>query len=160
MANLCTLAQVLRRSAREDAERTAVVAGGSRMTGAQVDARSAALAAVPSEPGIGARDRVAIILTNRPEWVAALLSAAVTAGRYDGIDVLEDFEDVITDLPDRPYLVTVGDGDLWYDDRIFGFDDLVSSGEGRPFPEPLSAGDGSDRVLSYTPTACRRSFTC
>jgi len=180
MANLWTLAQVFRRSAREHSQRTLAVAGGSRQTYAQVDARSSALAAAMAELGIEAGDRVAIILPNRPEWIVALLacaklgatvvpvnprlnyhelkyqlrhaevSAAVTVEQYDGIDFLQYFEDVIAELPDLQYLVTVGDEELWYDDRIFRFEDLVSSGEGRPYPEPSSAGDDSDLALLYT----------
>src|SRR5688500_17970883 len=147
MANLWTLAQVFRRSAREHPERTLAVAGGSRQTYAQFDARSSALAAAMSELGIGAGDRSAIILPNRPEWIGSLLacaklgaivvpvnprlnyhelkyqlrhaevSAAVTAEQYDGIDFLQYFEDVIAELPDLQYLVTVGEEELWYDDR-------------------------------------------
>ena len=44
----------------------------------------------------------------------------------------------------------MGEQELWYDDRIFRFEDLVSSGEGRRFPEPTSAGDDSDLALLYT----------
>ena len=180
MANLWTLAQVFLRSAREHPDHTLMVAGGSRSTYAQVDARSSSLAAAMSELGLGAGDRIAIILPNRPEWIVALLacaklgatvvpvnprlnyhelkyqlrhaevSAAFTAEQYDGIDFLQYFEDVIAELPDLQYLVTVGEQELWYDDRIFRFDDLVSSGEGRRFPESSSAGDDSDLALLYT----------
>jgi fatty-acyl-CoA synthase len=180
MANLWTLAEVFRRVAREHPERTLVVAGGSRQSYGQVDARSSALAAALSELGIQADDRVAIILPNRPEWIVSLLacaklgavvvpvnprlnyhelkyqlrhaevSAAITVEQYDGIDFLQYFEDVIAELPDLQYLVTVGDEELWYDDRIFRFEDLVSSGEGRPYRAPSSAGDDSDLALLYT----------
>jgi fatty-acyl-CoA synthase len=179
MANLWTLAQVFSRSAREHADHTAVVAGGSRLSYAQVDARSSSLAAAMAELGLGRGDRIAIILPNRPEWIVALLacarlgatvvpvnprlnyhelkyqlrhaeaSAAFTVEQYDGIDFLQYFEDVWSELPDLQYLVTVGDGELWYDDRIFRFEDLVSSGEGRR-SEPSSAGDDSDLALLYT----------
>ena len=180
MANLWTLAQVFHRSAREHPGHTMVVAGGNKQSYAQVDARSSALAAAMSELGLGAGDRVAIILPNRPEWIVTLLacaklgatvvpvnprlnyhelkyqlrhaevSAAFTAEQYDGIDFLQYFEDVIVELPDLQYLVTVGEEELWYDDRIFRFEDLVSSGEGRRFPEPSSAGEDSDLALLYT----------
>ena len=180
MANLWTLAQVFSRSAREHPEHTAVVAGANRWSYAQVDARSSSLAAAMAELGLGPGDRVAIILPNRPEWIVALLacaklgavvvpvnprlnyhelkyqlrhaeaSAAFTAEQYDGIDFLQYFEDVIAELPDLQYLVTVGDEELWYDDRIFRFEDLVSSGDGRPLSEPSSAGDASDLALLYT----------
>jgi fatty-acyl-CoA synthase len=180
MANLWTLAQVFSRSAREHPDHTAIVAGDSRSSYAQVDARSSSLAAAMAELGLGSGDRIAIIIPNRPEWVVALLacaklgavvvpvnprlnyhelkyqlrhaeaSAAFTAEQYDGIDFLQYFEDVWAELPDLQYLVTVGDEELWYDDRIFRFEDLVSSGEGRPYPEPSSAGDDSDLALLYT----------
>jgi fatty-acyl-CoA synthase len=180
MANLWTLAQVFSRSAREHPDHTAVVAGATRLSYAQVDARSSSLAAAMAELGLGAGDRIAIILPNRPEWIVALLacaklgavvvpvnprlnyhelkyqlrhaeaSAAFTVEQYDGIDFLQYFEDVWAELPDLQYLVTVGDEELWYDDRIFQFEDLVSSGEGRPFAEPSSAGDESDLALLYT----------
>src|SRR5689334_9732610 len=180
MADLWTLAEVFRRSAREHPERTLIVAGATKQSYAQVDARSSSLAAAMSELGLGAGDHIAIILPNRPEWIVALLacaklgatvvpvnprlnyhelkyqlrhaeaSAAFTAEQYDGIDFLQYFEDVTAELPDLQYLVTVGDEDLWYDDRIFRFEDLVSSGEGRRCPEPSSAGDDSDLALLYT----------
>jgi fatty-acyl-CoA synthase len=180
MANLWTLAQVFRRSAREHPDLTMVIAGSTRLSYAQVDARSSSLAAAMSELGLGVGDRIAIILPNRPEWIVALLacaklgatvvpvnprlnyhelkyqlrhaevSAAFTAEQYDGIDFLQYFEDVIAELPDLRYLVTVGEEELWYDERIFRFEDLVSSGEGRRYPEPLSAGDDSDLALLYT----------
>ena len=180
MANLWTLAQVFSRSAREHPDHTAVVAGALRWSYAQVEARSSSLAAAMAELGLGAGDRVAIILPNRPEWIVALLacaklgatvvpvnprlnyhelkyqlrhaeaSAAFTVQQYDGIDFLQYFEDVVVELPDLRYLVTVGDEELWYDDRIFRFEDLVSSGEGRRSPEPSSAGDASDLALLYT----------
>ena len=76
MANLWTLAQVFRRSAREHADHTMIVAGGTRSSYAQVDARSSSLAAAMAELGIGSGDRVAIILPNRPEWIVALLACA------------------------------------------------------------------------------------
>jgi fatty-acyl-CoA synthase len=167
MGNLWTLAQVFRRSAREHPEHTMVAAGSSRTTYVQVDARSLSLAA-------------AITLPNRSELIVALLacarlgavvvpvnprlnyheleyhlrhaaaSAAFTVEQYDGIDVLQFFEDVITELPDLRDLVAVGEEALWYDDRISRFEDLVSSGEGRRIPEPSSAGDDSDLALLYT----------
>jgi len=57
---------------------------------------------------------------------------------------------LIAELPDLQYLVTVGKEELWYDDRIFQFEDLVSSGEGRGYREPASLTDDSDLALIYT----------
>jgi fatty-acyl-CoA synthase len=180
MADLWTLAQVFRRSAQEHPDHTLMVAGASRWNYAQVDARSSSLAAAMAELGLGSGDRIAIILPNRPEWIVALLacgklgatvipvnprlnyhelkyqlrhaeaSAAFTVEQYDGIDFLQYFEDVWAELPDLQYLVTVGDEELWYDDRIFQFEDLLSSGEGRRVPDLSPAGDAADLALLYT----------
>ena len=76
MANLWTLAQVCHRSVRKHPGHTMVVAGGNKQSYAQVDARSSSLAAAMAEPGLGAGDRVAIILPNRSEWIVARLACA------------------------------------------------------------------------------------
>ena len=81
----------------------------------------------------------------------AEVSAACAAERYDGIDFLYCVEDVVAELPDLRYQVTVGEEELWYDDRFFRFEDLVASGEGRWNPEPLSAGDDSQRRTEDVP---------
>ena len=107
MANLWTLAQVFRRSAREHP--------------------------VPVNPRLNYHEL-------EYQLRHAEVSAAFTAEQYDGID-----------FPDLRYQVTVGEEELWYDDRIFRFEDLVSSGEGRWNPEPLSAGDDSERRADDVP---------
>jgi fatty-acyl-CoA synthase len=149
------------------------------ITYAQLDARASAFAARLAELGIGAGDRIAVNLPNCAEWVITLVaaaklgaaivpvnprlnyhefkyqlrhaevSAAVTAEQYDGTDFLQVFEDVLAELPDLLYLVTVGREERWSDDRIFQFEDLVSSGEGRPLPRP-AIDDGSDLAVLYT----------
>ncbi|HVE78557.1 MAG TPA: AMP-binding protein, partial [Gemmatimonadaceae bacterium] len=78
------------------------------------------------------------------------VSAAITAERVGDLDYLDMFEDLIAELPDLQYIVTVGDEELWYDDRIFQFEDLVSSGEGRSLPARAGLADGSDLALLYT----------
>jgi fatty-acyl-CoA synthase len=180
MSNQWTLAGVFAGRAREHPERTLLVAGGRSLTYGQVDQRSSALAAALAELGVEAGDRVAVNLPNWPEWAITLLacaklgatvvplnprlnyhelkyqlrhaeaSAAVTAERFDGTDYLQLFEELIAELPDLQYLVTVGTEELWYDDRIFQFEDLVSSGEGRAYPESASVGDEADLALIYT----------
>jgi fatty-acyl-CoA synthase len=176
-----TLAEMLARRVRDDADRPAVVAGGRgrSITYGQLDARADAFAAALTELGIGAGDRIAVNLPNCPEWVITLVaaaklgavvvpvnprlnyhefkyqlrhaevSAAVTAEQYDGMDFLQIFEDVLVELPDLLYLVTVGREELWSDDRIFQFEDLLSSGEGRPVPRP-ELDDGDDFAVLYT----------
>ena len=58
----------------------------------------------------------------------------ISAEQFQGIDYLQLFEGFLTSLPDFQYLVTVGEAELWYDDRIYQFEDLLSSGEGRDMP--------------------------
>lgn len=179
MSDQWTLAQVFAQRVSEHASRTLLMAGGRAVTYEQVDARASALAAGLAELGVESGDRVAINLPNCAEWVIALLacaklgavvvpvnprlgyhelkyllrhaevSTAFTTERFDGVDYLQIFEDLIAELPDLQYLVTVGKEELWYDDRIFQFEDLVSSGAGRTFRSPAGLGDGSDLALLY-----------
>jgi fatty-acyl-CoA synthase len=161
MSYAWTLERVLAARAGDHPERTALVANGRALTYAQVNAKAAALAAALAELGIGAGDRIAIVMPNWPEWVISLLaasklgstvvpvnprlsyhelkyqlrhaevSAVVALERHHGVDYLQLFEDMLAELPDLLYLITVGGEELWYDDRIFQFEDLLSSGAGR-----------------------------
>lgn len=180
MSNSWTLARTFAARAREHPERTLLVADGRSLTYGQVDARSSALAAALAELGIEAKDRVAVVMPNWPEWIITLLAAAklgatvvplnsrlsyhelkyqlrhaevsavFAAEKHGGIDYLQTFEDIIAELPDLLYLVTVGDEELWYDDRIFQFEDLLSSGDGRDYPAPVGLDDDSDLAMLYT----------
>jgi len=180
MASSWTLPHVFAERAGAHPGRTLLVAGGRTLTYGQVDAKTQALAAALSELGIEAGDRIAINMPNSPSWIIALLagsrlgativpvnprsnhhelkyqlrhaevSVAFTAERYHGVDYLQLFESLIAELPDLQYLVTVGEEELWYDDRIFQFEDLLSSGEGRPVPVPDVLGDGTDFAMIYT----------
>ena len=179
MSNSWTLARTFQARAGEHADRTLIVAGGRSWTYGQVDGKATAMAAALAELGIGAGDRIGIVMPNWPEWVIALLAAAklgatvvplnprlgyhelkyqlrhaevsvvFTAERAGDVDYLSIFEDVIAELPQLLYLVTVGDEDLWYDDRIFQFEDLLSSGEGRGLPA-VDVADGDDLAILYT----------
>jgi fatty-acyl-CoA synthase len=87
----------------------------------------------------------------------AEVSCVVTVDRFGGVDYLQLFEGVLAELPDLQYLVAVGDEELWYDDRIFRFEDLLSKGAGRQPPAARGAdGNGSaagseaDLALLYT----------
>jgi fatty-acyl-CoA synthase len=180
MASAWTLAQVFARRAREQPSRTLLLAGGRPLTYAAVDQRASALAAAFGDLGLGVGDRVAINLPNCAEWVVTMLavaklggvivplnpglsyhelkyqlrhaeaSAVVTVEQYRGDDYLQLFEDLIVELPDLHYLVTVGREDLWYDDRIFQFEDLLSKGEGRAVSHPDGVDDASDLAIIYT----------
>jgi fatty-acyl-CoA synthase len=157
-----------------------VAANGRTITYGQLDARASAMAAALAEFGIGTGDRIAVNLPNCPEWLIALVASAklgaivvpvsprlnfhelkyqlrhaevscvFTIERFDGVDFLQIFENIFPELPDLQYLVTVGEEELWYDDRIFQFEDLLSKGEGRPVPELRGVHDESDLALLYT----------
>ncbi|HEX8318380.1 class I adenylate-forming enzyme family protein [Longimicrobium sp.] len=159
-----TLAESLELRAREHPTRPFVAFGEQRLTYGQVDQQAAALASALHELGIEAGDRIALTLPNWPEFVVSAFAAAklgavivplnprftppelqyalrhsesvavVTAENWGGIDYLARFEQFLGVLPDLQYVLSVGKEDLWYDDRIHQFEDLVSSGEGRPFP--------------------------
>ena len=180
MATPWTLEDVFEERAEAHPERTLLVSSGRTLTYGQARAKSAALAAALSELGIETGDRIAINMPNSPPWIVAMLacarlgativpvnpranhhelryqlrhadvSTAFIAERYRGTDYLQLFESLLTELPALHYLVTVGTEELWYDDRIFQFEDLVSSGEGRPAPNAPSLGEGSDLAMIYT----------
>jgi fatty-acyl-CoA synthase len=160
-----SVAQVLEERAREHPDRIFLIFGDRRLTYRQVEARASALAAALHELGVERGDRVALDLPNWPEFVLSMFAAAklgavivpfnprytvpelqymlrhseatvvVCAETFNGMDYLQLFENFLTSLPDLQYLVTVGKEDLWYDDRIYQFEDLESSGAGRAVPQ-------------------------
>ena len=161
-----SVAQVLEERAAEMADRPFLYFNDRRMTYGQLNRQSAALAAALHELGVERGDRIAIDLPNWPEFVITMFAAAklgcvivplnprytvpelqymlrhseasvvVCAENFNGTDYLQLFEGFLTTLPDLQYLVTVGEEDLWYDDRIYQFEDLISSGDGRAYPQP------------------------
>lgn len=166
-------------AARRTPDHPCVVAEGRRLTYAQVDRESQALAAALADLGIGPGDRIAALLPNWPETITTLVAAArlgatlvpinpslsyhelkyqlrhaevslvVTAPSWDGRDFLEWFDELIVEVPEVLYLVAVGGDDLWYDDRIFPYGDLVSKGQHLAAPEP-ARDPGAVLALLYT----------
>jgi fatty-acyl-CoA synthase len=164
----------------ESPQRPFVALGKHRLTYAQLDAQSSALAAALHELGIEEGDRIALTLPNWTEFVVTTFAAAklgavivplnpkyttpelqymlrhsetvavVTAENWEGIDYLARFEGFLTSLPDLQYVISVGEEDLWYDDRIYQFEDLVSSGEGRDFPRRSGISAGEVFAILYT----------
>ena len=156
---------LLDRWSAEEPDKALVRCGDRTLSYSQVKHQAEALAAGLSHLGIEAGDRVAIDLPNGHEFVISALASAklgaaivplnpaysphelqfmlrnseaaalVVAERFEGLDNLELFERMQFNLPDLQYMVTVGEEDLWYDDRIFQFEDLLSSGEGRSVPD-------------------------
>ena len=161
-----TLGGMLRDVADRRPDAPFLLSGDRVLTYGTVAERARSLAAALHSLGVEPGDRVAVDLPNWPEFAVAVFAAAelgavivpldpgyaprelqfmlrnseavaaVTAERYRGTDFLELFESLLVELPDLQYLVTVGEEELWYDDRIFQFEDLVSSGTGRPLRVP------------------------
>ena len=175
-----SLAPLVEQRAHDDPNCVLATDGEKTWTFKQVDANASALAAAFSELGLGAGDRLAVNLPNGVEWIIATLAAAklgavlvpvspqlgvhdlryqlrhaevsavVTIERWNGVDFLQRFEELLGDLPDLQYVVTVGEEDLWYDDRIFAFEDLVSSGAAKAAPRPDVSNDDGDLAVVYT----------
>jgi len=159
-----TIATVLARQATSEPGRDFLLHQGQAVSVGQVETRSDALAASFHSLGIEPGDRVALVLPPCPEFVVALFAAAklgavivplnphltkpelqymlrhseaalaVTVEDHHGEDFIALFDELLPQLPDLQYVVTVGEADLWYDDQIFQFADLLSAGEGRDFP--------------------------
>ena len=144
-----------------------------------VEADVRALAAAWQDLGVEAGDRIVIGLPNCPEAVVAILAAArlgapvvpvshqssardlrfvlrnteatiaVIPERLGDTDYLQLYEKLLPELPALQYLATVGEEDLWYDDRIFQFEDLVSAGRGLEY-EPVEVARPDDAAILYT----------
>lgn len=152
-----------------------------QLTYGQVHAQAEALAAAWHALGLEAGDRIAVTLPPSPEFVVAVFAAArlgaalvpldphvtapelpyllrhseavavVTAERLGEVDLLERYEELWARLPHLSYVVAVGEQDLWYDDRVYGMADLVSSGAGRSCPQP--PGAPTERLLAIVYTS-------
>jgi fatty-acyl-CoA synthase len=146
----------------------------------KVESQAEALAASLANLGVDRGDRVALVLPPCPEFVVAMFAAAklgativplnprltptelqymlrhsetvcaVTIEEAYGTDYLQLFEELIPQLPELQYLVTVGEEDLWYDDRIFQFEDLISAGGGRDYSAPQLEPAKDCFALVYT----------
>ena len=158
-----TVASLLSLRAKRDPEGTYLLGGAGSMSFAAVGDRSDALAAALANLGVEPGDRIALLLPAWPEFAVSVFAAAklgativplnprltipelrymlrhsgsacaVTAENADGTDYLQMFDDLLAELPELSHLVTVGEEDLWYGDRVFQWEDLLSAGAGRDF---------------------------
>lgn len=167
-----TVASALATRATTDPASIYLRSEAAALTFAEVESQAEALAAGLASLGVDQGDRIALILPSCPEFAVSLFAAAklgavvvplnpgltapelqymlrhseatcaITVERRGGADYLQLFEGLMPQLPELRYLVTVGEEDLWYDDRICQFEDLVSSGLGRDFPgRAVDSGD-------------------
>jgi acyl-CoA synthetase (AMP-forming)/AMP-acid ligase II len=175
-----SIADVLEMRASEHDDRPFLISADRRLSYGQVDRQATALAVALHELGVDRGDRIAIDLPNWPEFIISMFAAAklgavmvplnprysvpelhymlrhseatavVSAEVFNDTDYLQLFEQFLTQLPDFQYLVTVGEAELWYDDRIYQFEDLISSGERRDLP-PVERNPSRDTfAILYT----------
>ena len=150
------------------------------MTYAQVDAEAAALATALRDLGVGPGDRVAVDLPNWGEWIITLFAVArldavlvpvnpavgyhelkyqlrhaeavlaIAAQAAGESEYLETLEELLADLPDLRYVAMVGPDEMWYDDRIYQFADLVARGRRSTPIAREASGDDLPQGLCYT----------
>lgn len=174
-----TISTVLARRAAEEPSPAFLLSDGDALSYAEAEAQATAIAAALANLGVAAGDRIALVLPAWPEFAVTVFAAAklgasvvplnprltvpelryklrhsgatcaVSAEDAYGIDYLQVFEDLLSDLPDLHHLVTVGREDLWYDDRIFQWEDLLSAGKGRELGARSGDAD-SPFALLYT----------
>jgi acyl-CoA synthetase (AMP-forming)/AMP-acid ligase II len=175
-----TVASALVHHATADPQRSFLVFRDEVFTCGLIEERAESLAAAMHGLGIEAGDRIALLLPAWPEFVVSMFAAAklgavivplnprlstpelqymlrhseavaaITVESYHGVDFLQLFEELLVQLPDLQYLVTVGKEDLWYDDRIFQFEDLLSAGSGRDFAQRELDADKDLFAILYT----------
>jgi fatty-acyl-CoA synthase len=175
-----TIAGALATRATVEPEGVFLYAGDDVVTFGALETQAESLAASLHTLGIEAGDRVAVVLPAWPEFVISMFAvsklgavlvplnphltgpelqyklrhseavAAITAEDLGDVDFLQLFEELLPHLPDLQYLITVGEEDLWYDDRIFQFEDLISAGVGRDYAAD-SPPEGDDLfAILYT----------
>lgn len=174
-----TIASALATRATADPGAAYLRCEGDILTFGQIESMAESMAAALASLGVESGDRVALILPPCPEFVVSFFAAAklgavvvplnprlttpelqymlrhseavcaVTIEQDNGVDYLQLFEELMPQLPELQYLVTVGDEDLWYDDRVFQFEDLLSKGAGRDF-SVTTAGPDECFALVYT----------
>ncbi len=82
------LAHVLAAAAARHPERTALLFEGERISYGELDRRAAVAAAVLHETGIGVGDRVAVVLPNTPDYLAAYFGVLRLGGIVVPLNVL------------------------------------------------------------------------
>jgi len=176
-----TLPAALASRATTDPEGTFLIFEDEVVTFGQMETRAEALAASLHGLGIEAGDRVAVVMPSWPEFVISMFAvakvgavlvplnprltaddlrytlrhseavAAITAETLQDLDFLQLFEELLAQLPDLQHVITVGEEDLWHDDRVFQFEDLLSAGGGRDYS--ITSPPDADEVFAILYTA-------
>ena len=167
--------------ARAHPDREFLVHGSRRITYGQAEREVLALAAALRELGLGPGDRLAIDLPNWPEWIMILLAAArlrvtlvplhpglafhelkyqlrhaevravVTPDALAGVDFLEVYDELLTELPELRWVICVGREERWLGTRVYAYSDLVSKAAGADVP--LVDGDPATEPLAILYTS-------
>ncbi len=166
------LAALFAQRVEEHPDREFLVCGTRRITYGQADREAQALAVALGELGLQPGDRVAMDLPNWPEWVVGLLASArlgvalvpldpslgfhelkyqlrhadvraviVPEGNARA-DTLELYEELLPELPELRFVVTVGSQDRWLDARVYRYTDLLARGMGKALPSGAVEGSG------------------
>jgi fatty-acyl-CoA synthase len=170
------LADLFDERVRQHPDQDFIVFGGRHWTYAEVADQANALAAAFESLGLGRGQTLAIDLPGCPEWIVGFLAAArlgaqvvpidpaasytelkyqlrhagvravLIPDQFRGTDFLELFDELLPDLPDLSYVVPVGSSDLWLDNRVFAYSELLVKGHhgqassvaGEPAEVPLA----------------------
>ncbi len=170
------------RQVERDPDAVGLVCGTRSYTYRRLAAESGAFASALADLGVTKGDRVGIDLPNWPEWVVSLLAASrlgavvvplnptlgyhefkyqlrhaevkvcIAPQSHGEMDYLEFFDDLMTDLPDLGHLITVGADDMWQDERVFRYSDLLSSYRSKHVDGKAEIDAAEDLLfLLYTP---------
>ncbi len=78
-------------------------------------------------------------------------TCAVTVESGEGADLHQFFDEAFLDsLPELRCVVTVGEEELWYDERTHQWEDLLSSGRAKELDPPVGASPEDPFALLYT----------
>jgi len=176
-----TVPAALASRATTDPEGSFLIFEDEVVTFGQMETRAEALAASLHGLGIEPGDRVAVVMPSWPEFVISMFAvakvgavlvplnpkltaddlrytlrhseavAAITAETLGDLDFLQLFEELLPQLPDLQHVITVGEEDLWHDDRVLQFEDLLSAGGGRDYS--IASPPDADDVFTILYTA-------
>lgn len=149
---------------RRSPERPFLRIGGRALSYGEVGRQAAAVAAALADRGAGPGSRIATVLPNRPEAVVALLAAArlgatavplnpaltphellfqlrqtraavlVGLATVGGRDLVEWTPELTAELPDLAVIAAVGGEDLWLEEPVVSWSDLLALGARLPVP--------------------------